>query len=209
MIKIHILNKFQDNPYRNSVTIDTTSHSETNKDLSPFYLGPVTTYVPGVMAANVENYWQYSKVYPQHAYQPGDFLKWLDPLAWQPADSYYSWRDDGWRRQRAVRYPMGKGAKPLYSLYRGSKLGYVDARKKIYIPAYAECVLKTRSYRLMYEYMLAPSSGMDLVLRDFDGYDYEAMGMTLRDVVNNPKKTMGHAFVIAMLLTGEYENCLK
>lgn len=201
---IYVLNRFQEIPYE-GVVVDTTSRGN-NKDLSPFFLGPCPTYEPSVMATNVENLWQYSKVYPQHAYQPGNFMDFTNPMKWTPADSYYSWRDDGWRRQRAIRYPMGKGAKPLYSLWRGTKLDYIAARKVIYAPAYADQVLKTQSYAYLVGQVRA---GKNIILTDFDGYDYVAMGMTLKDVINNPKKTMGHAFVIAMLLTGQIYDCLK
>jgi len=33
--------------------------------------------------------------------------------------------------------------------------------------------------------------------------------MTLKDVLNNPKKKMGHAFVLMMLLTNDKEEALK
>jgi len=182
MPNIFILNKFEPNPY-GGLEVDTTSKGS-NKDLSPFYLGPVPTYVPGVMAQNVENLWQYSKVYAIHEHEP---------------EAYFDWRDKGWAKERADRYPMGKGAKPLYSYWDGHQLDYIAARKIIYIPAYAKAVLKTASYAMLYD---AVQSGSDVVLRDFDGYDYIKAGQTLHQVVNNPNKTMGHAFVIAMLLTG-------
>ncbi len=201
---IYVINKFQPNPY-GGLEIDTTSRGN-NKDLSPFYLGPVLTYEPGVMATNVENLWQYSKVYKAHAYMPKSPTDLLNPMAYEPADSYYTWRDAGWARQRAVRYPMGKGVKPLYSVWRGTKLDYISARKTIYIPAYANAVVKTQSYTILYNTVI---SGYDVVLRDFDGYDYIKMGMTLKEVVNNPKKNMGHAFVLAMLLTGTINECLQ
>jgi hypothetical protein len=201
---IYVINRFHDNPY-DGLYIDTTSRGD-HKDLSPFYLGPVPTYEPGVMATNVENLWQYSKVYNDHAYMPKSPHDLLSPMAYEPSDSYFAWRDDGWRRQRAVRYPMGKGAKPLFSYWKGSKLDYVSARKVIYAPAYANAVVKTKTYAMLYEVVM---SGRNVILGDFDGYDYIKMGMTLKDVINNPRKTMGHAFVIAMLLTGEIHECLK
>ena len=40
-----------------------------------------------------------------------------------------------------------------------------------------------------------------LILRDFDGYDYVKQNMNLTQVLNNPTRKMGHAFVLAMLLT--------
>jgi len=200
---IRILNKFQPNPYP-GIEIDTTSRGN-NKDLSPFYLGPVVAF-NGEEVTNVENYWQYSKVYPEHATPPTSFELINNPLCHEPKEEYYEWRLRGWKTQRAVRYPMGKGAKPLYSLYHHHKLGYVMARKLIYIPAYAFAVIKTKSYAMLYEAALAKQ---DIVLRDFDGYDYQSMDMTLLDVVNNPSKSMGHAFVIAMLLTGEIHKCME
>jgi hypothetical protein len=32
--------------------------------------------------------------------------------------------------------------------------------------------------------------------------------MTLKDVINNPNRKMGHAFVLIMMLTGVLEECL-
>jgi len=200
---IHILNKFQPNPYQ-GMEVDTTSRGN-NKDLSPFYLGPLQAW-DGRIVQNVENYWQYSKVYKEHVIPPQSPLKANDPMFWEPHPHYFAWRNAGWSKKRADRYPMGKGAKPLYSYYNEYHLDYITARKQIYIPAYATCVIKTQSYRMLYDAVMA---GQDIVLRDFDGYDYATMGMTLTEVVNNPKKTMGHAFVLAMLLTGTINECLK
>lgn len=204
MPRIFVINKFEVNHY-GGLEVDTTSHGN-NKDLSPFHLGPVPTYEPGVMATCVENLWQYSKVYRAHVFVPANPIDLFNPMAWEPSDLYYRWRDDGWARSRAERYPMGKGAKPLYSLWKGQKLDYVQARKIIYVPAYANAVIKTRSYAMLYE---ALQNGTDVVLRDFDGYDYTKTGRTLVDVINNPSKTMGHAFVLAMLLTGTLEVCIS
>jgi hypothetical protein len=198
---IYVLNKFQDNPYP-GLEIDTTSRGN-NKDLSPFYLGPISAY-NGTLVCNVENLWQYSKVYPEHTR-----FGWVEvgnPMIHDPLDAYYAWRAKGWATKRAVRYPMGKGAKPLYSLYNNHKLDYVMARKLIYMPAYASAVIKTKSYQMLFDAVMRRD---DIVLRDFDGYDYGSMGMTLVDVANNPKKTMGHGFVLAMLLTGEIHKCME
>jgi hypothetical protein len=90
------------------------------------------------------------------------------------------------------------GAKPAYSLWDGKKMDYVAARKQIYAPLYAAAVVKTESfYRLhkLYE------TKQEIHLWDFDGYDYLKMHRTLDDVLNDPKLKMGHAFVLAALLT--------
>lgn len=186
---IYVINRFHPNPY-GGLYIDTTSRGN-NKDLSPFFLGPVPTYVPNIMATNVENLWQYSKVYPIHEHN---------------SQVYFDWRDKGWATQRAVRYPMGKGSKPLYSYWDGQRLDYIQARKTIYAPTYANAVIKTQSYAMLYNTVI---TGQDIVLGDFDGYDYVKMGMTLKEVINNPSKIMGHAFVLAMLLEGTIHQCLQ
>lgn len=200
---IRILNKYQPNPYP-GIEIDTTSRGN-NKDLSPFFLGPVKTYNEDT-AMNVENYWQYSKVYVDYTIPPKGLELLNNSMMYEPSPAYFDWRDNGWHTRRAVRYPMGKGAKPLYSLYQDHKLDYITARKVIYIPAYASAVIRTETYHMLYDAVL---SGQDVVLRDFDGYDYISMNMILKDVVNNPDRNMGHAFVLAMLLTGEIHECMK
>jgi hypothetical protein len=101
---------------------------------------------------------------------------------------------------------MGKGAKPLFSLWGVARYDYVTARSIIYVPHYAELVLMTRSYEMLYNWVL---QGRDIALRDFDGYDHVSQNMTLRDVVFNPKRSMGHAFIIYGLLTGELNDAVK
>ena len=42
----------------------------------------------------------------------------------------------------------------------------------------------------------------DLYLWDFDGYNHKELGLTYDEVINNPDRKMGHAFVLGMLLEG-------
>lgn len=169
--------------------INTTSRSTNwSRGLSPFFSGRVKLYGDYV-AENVENGWQYSKVYEEFADQEGN-----------PTKEYYDWAEKGFKSTYANRYPMGRGRKPLYSIWDGEKYSYVEARKKIYIPIYAKSVVKTKAYKQLKEMY---DRGEDLVLWDFDGYDYEKLGMTLDEVINCPTKKMGHAFVLVMLLTGK------
>jgi len=189
---LYVLSKWDKNPYPHAVEVDTTSRGGF-KDLSPFYLGPLVDSLTGQICQNVENYWQYSKVYDEH----------FSPENNAPTPEYWKWRETGFNSTKANRYPMGKGRKPVGSLSptTGELLCYIDARKQIYIPAYSEVVKYAPSYKLLYDWMY--TEHRDIVLRDFDGYDYNAMGLTLKNVVNNHKKTMGHAFVIAGMLTGQ------
>lgn len=167
--------------------IDTTSKSPElwTTELSPFHLGPVPLY-GGHISRTMENAWQYAKVYRQH----------LDAQH-QPSQSYWHWAEEGWANPRAVRYPMGKGAKPAYSLWEGEQLGYIDARLKLYWTMYQNAVMQTRGFERLAQ---IAASSEEVVLFDFDGYDNEARNMSLRDVMLNPSRPMGHAFVLKALL---------
>lgn len=195
-----------------TVFIDTTSGSSKYKDLSPFILGPCQTYVRQeteyyagmvsepcyVYARNFENLWQYSKVYQCHII-PGS----IPPMH---NNEWYMWRIQGWRNPRAVRYPMGKGVKPVYLHWKRQNMDYITARKRVYAPEYTKNVIKTGSFKLLQDIY---KSDYNIVLLDYDAYDHRKLGMTLKDVINNPDKKCGHAFVLMMILTGELEECIK
>lgn len=196
MAEVYILNKFEPNPYPHAVEIDTTSKGPF-KDLSPFYLGPLKDPLTGQICQNVENFWQYSKVYAHHVDANG-----------APIAEYWNWREAGFNNTRAVRYPAGKGAKPVGSLNnKGFLVGYIEARKQLYTPCYSELARCTTSYAQLYSWFHGENRA--LVLRDFDGYNYIKMNMSLVDVINNPNKVMGHSFVLAGMLTGQIQSMLQ
>jgi len=195
MPKIYVINKFQPNPYE-GVEVDTTSHGSF-KDLSPFYLGPLKDPHTGEPCRLLENYWQYSKVYSTQ----------FDKASKMPSFEYYMWRQKGFESRKAVRYPMGKGTRPIGSLFNNQMLGYLEARMAIYIPAYCELVKHTKSYALLYKWM--HQDNRNIILRDFDGFDYHAMNRSLYEVMCDPRRTLGHAFIIAAMLTGEIHKILK
>lgn len=167
--------------------VNSTSRSTNwSRGLSPFYLGPVYLY-NGNIAQNVENAWQFSKVYSCHTDVKGN-----------PTEEYWIWAKEGWSKKEAIRYPFGKDKKPEYSLWDGKKLSYIEARKVIYIPLYIKAVVPSEAFKKL---KAIHQNKRKLYLLDFDGYDYLANGDTLKDVLENPNKKMGHAFVLAMLLT--------
>lgn len=162
--------------------IDTTSRSKTwSRELSPFYLGPVKLWGKHI-SQNVENGWQFSKVYEG-----------------QTGREWLKWAKAGWASKRAERYPMGKGSKPLFLFWDGEKLPYIEARKKVYCPLYANAVEKTEAYDKLKELFKYG----DLHLRDFDGYNHYELGMSFEDVLNCETRKSGHAFVLAMMLMNE------
>ena len=185
---LHALFKFANNPF-GGIDLDTTSNSGRFRDLSPFVLSAPP-------AKNFENLWQFSKVYK----------KYIMPIDGYPDASWYKWQDNGFSLDRAIRYPMGKGAIPEYSLWDGERLGCIQARKKIYAPEYAKNVAVTESFALLKR---LHADGETIILRDYDAYDHLKLNMSLVDVINNPKRKMGHAFVLIMMLTNQLEECLK
>lgn len=169
--------------------VNTTSRATGwQRGLSPFFLGPVPLYEgAGVAEArNVENAWQFSKVYEEHVGPEGT-----------PTPAYFTWAREGWLHRRAIRYPRGKGAVPSFSWWDGVRLDYVAARKRIYVPCYTRAVLASPSFHQLLA--LYREQG-EVTLWDFDGYDHHKLGMSLKDVLNDPDRKMGHAFVLAMLL---------
>ena len=169
-------------------TVNTTSHSNAawSKGLSPFALGPISLY--GSHTARIfENAWQFTKLYPEHADANG-----------QPTNQYWTWAQTGWKSTKPFRYPLGKGRKPLCSLWNGRRLDYITARQQIYIPLYRNAVKQTDAYKTLEDLYLAQGH---LTLFDFDGYDHRKLGMSFKDVINCPTRICGHAFVLAIMLT--------
>lgn len=173
-----------------SIAINTTSRSLTwSRGLSPFLCGPIKLYGKFV-SKNIENAWQYSKVYSQMADEDGN-----------PTEEYWRWAQEGWGSSRARRYPLGRKAPvPLYSLWDGQRLGYIEARVRIYCPLYADAVEGTEAFKILSSLY---SKWGRITLWDFDGYDHRQRGMTYRDALLDGTRSMGHSFVLAMMLENE------
>lgn len=190
VIVIHKWASVKDKDQPGVEVVDTTSKAEDwRRDLSPFHLGPCNLY-DGKVAQNMENAWQFVKVYKEDTDNNGD-----------PTISYWAWARLGWADTTPHRYPKGKGAVPEYSWWDGQKLGYIEARKRIYGPLYAEAVQQTEGWNHL---QTLYQTSQKLYLRDWDGWNMSKHGMSnLTEVLNNPRRKMGHAFVLAMLLTDD------
>ena len=177
------------------IKINATSKSadEWSRGLSPFFLGPVRVVLDDDHAYDVvcfENAWQYSKVYACHTDGNGD-----------PTEEYFEWAEAGFANPSPVRFPMGKGAIPEYSLHRGEKLGYVEARIRIYCPLYAAAVVETDAFdRLAGMYADALEADQTLLIFDFDGHNSLPALNDYSQIIYNTRRKLGHAFVLAMLL---------
>lgn len=200
-MEVRVLNfrEFGETPTDGCFVVNCTSRGkDLFRSLSPFYLGPVSCY-GGLVAQNVENAWQYSKVYPQFA----DGSR-------GPKPSYFAWRDTGWGKTWADRYPAGKGAVPLYSYWETEdgpqKLDYIAARKTIYIPLYTRAAYGTEAFAEPKKHFEA---GEQIIILDFDAYDHIRIGYSAEDIIHDPRRKMGHGFVLKFMLENSIDNALS
>jgi len=182
------------------IVLNTTSRDTTSfgKSVSPFYLSSIPLY-EGMVAKNMENAWQFAKVYPEFVDANNN-----------PTEDYFKWAKKGWDDLYAHRYANGKGNVPLYSYWKTfdeksqqwieNKWDYIEARKNIYIPLYAKAIVSTQAFKELKNRVL---SGEKIALWDFDGYNHATRNMSFEDVLNEPKYKCGHAFVLYGLLTNQ------
>lgn len=253
MLRHHPMNVFYTNTFYTNQTqedlsdytiIDVTSriarnkefmkeHPDFDKQLSPFYLGPVLTS-DGTTANIFEIFWQCGKVYPCH----NDNGK--------PNADYFKWRNEFYAKTICTKDLMRHANKSLgyehkdccyFAYYDKEKgeyisLNFVEARKRAYFPEYAKLVQNTTAFRWLKSLV---DDGKKIALVDFDGYNYnEECGMekkyeqyvnkckqnqceptlpksaflnvrSMKDVVNCPFLSAGHGFVIKALLQGDLE----
>lgn len=172
-----------------AVVVNTTSRSSNwSRGLSPFFVGPIKLYAD-YESVNMENAWQYSKVYAKHIDASGD-----------PSEKYWEWAKAGWSKRLADRYPMGRGAIPEYSFWDGQKLQYVEARKKIYIPLYSDAVRATVAFETLKK---TYEESDILVLQDFDAHNIDVLTFDLESLINNKNFKVGHAYVLSLMLVGK------
>jgi len=237
--KLKLENAFYTNQCPNLneyIVVDTTSRNKAYaRDLSPFFLGPVTG-PDGATASTVETFFQCGKAYPCHDNNG------------TPNEAYFRWRDEMYGKEigelskQDLRHPqrqLGYEASdclyfPWYDVESGKyiPLDYVSSRKKVYIPNYARLVSQTKTFQALKKLV---KEGKKIALADFDAYNYHyepAMLKkyesyvarckkdhiaptipqaaftnikTMRDVVNCPFMPAGHSFVIKALLQGDLE----
>ena len=210
-----------------------SNHPSFAKDVSPFFAGPVISS-DGLTAHIFEHYWQASKVFPCHVDDKGNIKT-----------EYWNWRKNWFEKERvtdktASRRPHSllgyKDADCLFSVHYVNgvwqRLSYVEARKRIYIPAYARYIVETDSYKWIKQQY---EQGKKIAIVDFDGYNYsydkakeklyasyihkckknkvvpcrsleDYLNLkTMNDVINCGFTPAGHGFIIKMLLEGDIE----
>lgn len=200
----------------NKFTVDKKKVSATQ--MSPLFLGPVQDYA-GLQAERFENLWQFSKVYPQ--------LGHWDSVREQPTEAWTEWKKKGYKKlkpekrgrlAKGIRTPAevsklrkkfretGAPWTPRCSWWDGAELGYIDARKRIYVPLYARLVVETDAFKALQNLVAA---GKKLLIIDLDGPPLsrhpDGICVTEASIVgalNDPSYPFGHGFVVAALLAG-------
>ena len=140
-----------------------------------------------------ENYWQSGKRYLGH-----------DEKEIGKMDVWWRKQEKGKRR-----YPRGKGLRITHAEFPGvqGELGYIESRKKVYVPEYYELV---RSNAVLASLTERIASGEDIVVYDFDGPRTLGGDVTCEEVtlellqekMNDVSRPFGHGYIIAGVLAG-------
>lgn len=164
--------------YPNAILADVTSSAKDDLvKLSPFYPhgGIPVPYSEGMTATCVEAIWQGLKVF-EHC----------------DVDTSLFTNDTMKGLKRTVR----KYGKPLghrKGVNGKELLGYIEARKLIYIPTF-RWVLEHKVTRIIERLKEASNSGKTIVLLDYD----------TNDDVDNPRRPLSHASLIKAYVEGIY-----
>jgi len=214
-------------------------------ELSPYYLKDEN----GVI---MENKWQFSKVYPKVPATTQKYSRYDNTVVWKwkeethidnysdsekkfPNSKYLKWRNAGMKNKFAVRYPVGFKNKSncAYALKTATetefsdKLGYIDARKQIYIPEYCRLVKRQKKFKQLKRKIAA---GENIMIVEVDGPHGESISHyiakygvkrdfilnnsmlveenNIKIMLNDPKHNFGHGYCLAMALLGKEEEWL-
>lgn len=163
--------------YPDAMIIDVTSHAQDEfVKFSPFYPngGIPVPFTEGLVAVSVEGIWQGLKVFEDCDIDTSLFSK----------------RDMKNMKRTVTRF--GKCLGHRKGVHGDELLGYIEARKLIYLPCY-KWVLENKLQKLVTAVRVI-SKNKPVVLLDYN---------TNPDV-NNPKKALSHAALIKAFIEGNY-----
>lgn len=180
----------------------------------------------------MESWWQYHKIWkrvtkqkqPISQYQP-NFIRWEHPEETHMNEDgsirpeYWKWREKGFKHNKWVRYPAGYqhhheavgsviGTADDYEI-----IGYIEARKRIYVPKYKEIAIETKLYKKLKEKI---DNGINIQINEVDGprytdeYPYnqvvngsiEITPEIIESLINNEEQAFGHGYTLAGCLLG-------
>lgn len=171
------------------LNIDVTSGTMSRfKALSPMLLGPTNT-IPS--AQNIENLWQFSKVFEGDLDEEGNLTK-----------DYLDRRNAGYADTKAHRRSKRVGSFQFH-YWKGKRIKRLKARKEIYVRNYMNLAKKSQVYK---ELEIMVNNGTNIQIIGYDGIDYDASndknGSLMKKMYINPDIKFGHELVLAAMLLG-------
>lgn len=166
--------------------------------LSPYVLKhPIELSDGSIVMANLENIWQFSKLYSSIPYSRQIKSRYQPYVIWEHPEeihvnnnyltsNYWLWRDKGFKNQYPVRYPVGYDYrhKCIYSVLKDPLtkqykfLDYISARREIYLPNYLNSLdpylAETGKKKLNYLKQKI-SRGNNLLIIEIDGPHFESL----------------------------------
>ncbi len=214
-------------------TIDVLNWKKKWKALSPYFMktdGEEELPNPGGVL--FENFWQGSKVfdrvfsievYASHFHRNNPKYLWWKYDAAEGGDIMYDsetkevnyelwtkWRDSIWSCPNAIRYPNGYSNRwrTQFSLGKGDvRLGYIDARKQIYVKEYSRLARKTPEFTTLLNKL---RSGKNLLICEVDvpregkkgsyGLQKDVTLEYLDELMNDGSEAFGHGVCLAKAL---------
>lgn len=209
-------------------------------ELSPYYLKTDgNEIVPNEGGHIFENYWQGLKVYPTvtkqeiytHYTKKGDekHLIWKHPFEKHLDEDqnilpfYWKWREKLWNNEKSVRYPNGFQGRHrcVFAQVNDERLGYVEFRKKVYIPEYMRLIRKLDIYK---ELLNSYIDGENLVIYEVDvpakgkkglygevdeNGIYKCTQKRLKALRDSEDEAFGHGLCLALALIEDKKKMIK
>lgn len=141
----------------------------------------------GVTSKTMENAWQFLKIW--------DFEE-----VWDSETAAAAFEADC-----AMRYPRGRQQKAVghYWGETGETLDYVEARKRIYLPAYCQLLNQPDRQELIQRLRDAAHT-QPIVIWDYDSYSISDLGLqSFSDTLTCTSRRFAHAFIVAMAVNGQ------
>lgn len=166
--------------------------------LSPFNLGPVEHGEPEFPPAKcIENYYQFSKVFPDELDDEGKI-----------AEEFYSLRKEMFLSDKGHRHKV-KGVKPLFSVYFDSegkekRYGYIESRK-FYCSQYQKLASKTAEFKKLTKLV---NNGYNINIIGYDAHsdltsEEENLEIELKRRYEDASRPFGHEIMLFTMLTIE------
>lgn len=187
----------------------------------------------------IENLWQFSKYYANVPSSVQRYSRFDRRIIWQhpaechqsdgaPNEAYLAWRKKGMSNNDAVRYPVGFSSRNecICAFKEGEDgpdlsrpLGYIAARKEIYLPEYTKAVINTDKFRVLKSML---DKGENLLIIEVDGPHQESLSYyrgeygvgddfivddtvlvtpeNMEILLNDDRHNFGHGYCLAMAL---------